>query len=265
MGILDGKRGLIFGVANERSIAWGIAQACHREGAVQGFTYLGSALEKRVRPLAESLGSTMVLPCNVTVDEEMAAVFAQAREEWGGVDYVLHSVAFARKEELKGHFYQTTPEGFRIAMETSVYSLVSMCRHAAPLMSAGGSILTLSYLGAERVMPHYNVMGVAKAALEASVRYLAVDMGPRQIRVNAISAGPIKTLAASGIGDFKEILNWNRDNAPMRRNVETAEVAEAAVFLLSAMGGGVTGEVLHVDAGYHVVGMRAENIADEKE
>ncbi|MBF0136581.1 MAG: enoyl-ACP reductase [Magnetococcus sp. DMHC-1] len=263
MGILDGKRGLIFGVANERSIAWGIAQACHREGAIQGFTYLGSALEKRVRPLADGLGSQFVVPCNVTVEEEMAAVFARVREEWGGIDYLVHSVAFARKEELKGHFYQTTAEGFRIAMETSVYSLVSMCRHAAPLMSAGGSVLTLSYLGAERVMPHYNVMGVAKAALEASVRYLAVDLGPRQIRVNAISAGPIKTLAASGIGDFKEILNWNRDNAPMRRNVDTTEVAEAAVFLLSSMGRGVTGEVLHVDAGYHVVGMRAEDIPDD--
>ncbi|MBF0623335.1 MAG: enoyl-ACP reductase [Magnetococcales bacterium] len=257
MGVLDGKRGLILGVANDRSIAWGIAQSCHREGAALGFTYLGEALEKRVRPLAEKLGSDFVVSCNATLEEDLTALFEQVRDRWGGLDFIVHSIAFAMKEELKGPFYRTSPEGFRVALESSAYTLVALCRHGEPLMKEGGSILTLSYLGAERVVPHYNVMGVAKAALEASVRYLAVDLGPRQIRVNAISAGPIRTLAASGIGDFKEILNWNRDNAPMRRNVTIEEVGDSGMFLLSPLAQGVTGEVLHVDAGYHVVGMRA--------
>ncbi|MBF0401772.1 MAG: enoyl-ACP reductase [Magnetococcales bacterium] len=257
MGILDGKRGLIFGLANEKSIAWGIAQACHAEGAELGFTYLGEALEKRVRPLASQLGSELVLPCDLNRDEEIDQVFQRVKECWGGVDFIVHSVAFAKKEELTGYYYNTSREGFRIAMESSVYSLTAICGRAAPLMQSGGSIVSLSYLGAERVVPHYNVMGVAKAALEASVRYLAADFGPAGIRVNAISAGPIRTLAAAGIGDFKEILNWNRDNAPLRRNVTIEEVGQAALMLLSHMGSGVSGEVLHVDAGYHIVGMKA--------
>ncbi|MEO5349531.1 MAG: enoyl-ACP reductase [Magnetococcus sp. YQC-3] len=257
MGILEGKRGLIFGLANEKSIAWGIARACRDAGAELGFTYLGEALEKRVRPLASQLGSELVLPCDLNRDEEIDQVFQVVGETWPQVDFVVHSVAFAKKEELTGHYYNTSREGFRIAMEASVYSLTAICGRVAPLMRAGGSILTLSYLGAERVVPHYNVMGVAKAALEASVRYLAADFGPDGIRVNAISAGPIRTLAAAGIGDFKEILNWNRDNAPLRRNVTIEEVGQAALMLLSDMGSGVSGEVLHVDAGYHIVGMKA--------
>ena len=257
MGILEGKRGLIFGLANERSIAWGIAQACRQEGAELGFTYLGEALEKRVRPLASQLGSTLVLPCDLNRDAEIDQVFKTVAEQWQTVDFIVHSVAFAKKGELTGYYYDTSREGFRIAMESSVYSLTALCSRAAPLMQNGGSIVTLSYLGAERVVPHYNVMGVAKAALEASVRYLAADFGPSGIRVNAISAGPIRTLAAAGIGDFKEILNWNRDNAPLRRNVTTEEVGQAALLLLSPMGSGISGEVLHVDAGYHIVGMKA--------
>ncbi|MBF0368080.1 MAG: enoyl-ACP reductase [Magnetococcales bacterium] len=257
MGIMNGKRGVIFGVANERSIAWAIARACHREGADLAFTYLGEALEKRVRPLAEQVESDLLFPCNVGSDAEIKEVFEQLGARWGGVDFVVHAVAFANKEELKGHYVQTSREGFHLAMDISVYSLTAICREAAPLMKAGGSVVTLSYLGAERVMPHYNVMGVAKSALEASTRYLAADLGPGGIRVNAISAGPIKTLAASGIGDFKSILNWNRDNAPMRRNVDASEVGEAALFLLSDHGSGITGEVLHVDVGYHIVGMKA--------
>ncbi|WP_130471378.1 enoyl-ACP reductase FabI [Candidatus Magnetaquicoccus inordinatus] len=257
MGILDGKRGLIFGLANEKSIAWGIARACRDAGAELGFTYLGEALEKRVRPLATQLGSQLVLPCDLNQDEEIDEVFRIVADQWQHIDFIVHSVAFAKKEELSGHYYNTSREGFRVAMESSVYSLTAICSRAAPLMHEGGSILTLSYLGAERVVPHYNVMGVAKAALEASVRYLAADFGAAGIRVNAISAGPIRTLAAAGIGDFKEILNWNRDNAPLRRNVTIEEVGQTGLMLLSDMGSGITGEVLHVDAGYHIVGMKA--------
>ena len=260
MGILTGKRGLIFGLANEKSIAWGIAQACHEQGAELGFTYLGQALEKRVRPLASRLGSDFVLPCDLTNDEEIDAAFKSVEERWGTLDFIVHSVAFAKKQELTGYYYDTSRAGFRIAMETSVYSLTALCSRAAPLMKSGGAILTMSYLGAERVVPHYNVMGVAKAALEASVRYLAADFGPSGIRVNAISAGPIRTLAASGIGDFKHILNWNRDNSPLRRNVTIEEVGQSALLLLSDMGTGISGEVLHVDAGYHIVGMKAVDI-----
>lgn len=260
MGLLEGKKGIIFGLANERSIAWGITQACHREGATLAFTFLGSALEKRVRPLAERVDASLVMPCDLNKDEEIDAVFSRIKETWGHLDFIVHSVAFAQKEELTGHFYDTSREGFRIALESSAYSLTAVCQRAAPLLNPGGSILTLSYLGAERVIPHYNVMGVAKAALEASVRYLAVDFGAANIRVNAISAGPIKTLAASGIGDFKEILNWNRDNAPLRRNVTQDEVGNSSLFLLSDLGAGITGEVLHVDAGYHVVGMKAVDL-----
>jgi enoyl-[acyl-carrier protein] reductase I len=257
MGILDGKRGLIFGLANDKSIAWGIARACHEAGAELGFTYLGEALEKRVRPLAAQLGSQLVLPCDLNEDAEIDQVFQTVKELWPQVDFIVHSVAFAKKEELTGHYYNTSRDGFRVALESSVYSLVAICQRAAPLMREGGSILTLSYLGAERVVPHYNVMGVAKAALEASVRYLAADFGAAGIRVNAISAGPIRTLAAAGIGDFKEILNWNRDNAPLRRNVTIEEVGQSGLMLLSDMGSGITGEIVHVDAGYHIVGMKA--------
>jgi enoyl-[acyl-carrier protein] reductase I len=265
MGILQGKRGLVFGVANERSIAWGIAQACHAEGAELGFTFLGEALEKRVRPLANEVGSTFVESCNVNQDEELDALFGRVKDVWGHVDFVVHSVAFANKAELKGYYYNTSREGFRIALETSVYSLAAIVQRAVPLMSPGGSVLTLSYLGAERVMPHYNVMGVAKAALESSVRYLAADLGGRNIRVNAISAGPIKTLAASGIGDFKEILNWNQENAPLRRNVSIQEVGRTGLFLLSDWASGITGEVVYVDAGYHMVGMKAVDLAAESQ
>lgn len=257
MGVMAGKKGLIFGLANERSIAWGIAQSCFREGAELGFTYFGKAMEKRVCPLAGKVGSDFVMPCNLNEDLEIDQVFESVAKRWGGIDFVVHSVAFAKKEELTGHYFNTSREGFRVAMESSVYSLTAICARAAPLMKKGGSIVTLSYLGAERVVPHYNVMGVAKAALESSVRYLAADFGHFGVRVNGISAGPIRTLAASGIGDFKEILNWNRDNSPLRRNVTIAEVGESALFLLSDMGSGISGEILHVDAGYHIVGMRA--------
>ena len=260
MGLLAGKRGVIFGLANERSIAWGISQACHREGAELAFTYLGEPLEKRVRPLAARLNSTLIMPCDVNSDEQIDGVFQQIKESWGELDFIVHSVAFAQKEELTGYFYNTSREGFRIALEASAYSLTAICAKAAPLLKPGGSVLTLSYLGAERVIPHYNVMGVAKAALEASVRYLAVDFGHSGIRVNAISAGPIKTLAAAGIGDFKEILNWNGDNAPLRRNVTQDEVGNSALLFLSDLGSGITGEVLHVDAGYHVVGMKSVDL-----
>ncbi|MBF0454728.1 MAG: enoyl-ACP reductase [Magnetococcales bacterium] len=260
MGLLAGKKGLIFGLANERSIAWGITQACHREGAELAFTYLGEPLKKRVLPLAERVNSTIVMPCDVNNDEQIEAVFEQVKSEWGELDFIVHSVAFAKKEELTGYYYNTSREGFRIALEASAFSLTAICAKAAPLLNAGGSILTLSYYGAERVIPHYNVMGVAKAALEASVRYLAVDFGQSGIRVNAISAGPIKTLAAAGIGDFKEILNWNRENAPLRRNVTQDEVGNSALLLLSDLGSGITGEVLHVDAGYHVVGMKSVDL-----
>ncbi|MBF0448529.1 MAG: enoyl-ACP reductase [Magnetococcales bacterium] len=260
MGLLSGKKGLIFGLANERSIAWGISQACRREGAELGFTYLGEALEKRVRPLASQLDSNLILPCDVNNDDQIDAVFAEVEKQWGSLDFIVHSVAFAKKEELTGYYYNTTREGFRIALEASAFSLTAICAKAAPLLKPGASILTLSYLGAERVIPHYNVMGVAKAALEASVQYLAVDFGSRGIRVNAISAGPIKTLAAAGIGDFKEILNWNRDNAPLQRNVTQDEVGNSALLFLSDLGSGITGEVLHVDAGYHVVGMKSVDL-----
>lgn len=263
MGWMDGKRGLIFGVANERSLAWGIAKSCHREGAELGFTYLGEALQKRVTPLAEQLHSDFVHPCDLNKDEDIDEVFKVVASMWGQVDFIVHSVAFAKKAELSGKYYDTSREGFRVAMESSVYSLTALCGKAAPYLKDGGSIVTLSYLGAERVVPHYNVMGVAKAALEASVRYLAVDFGQRGIRVNAISAGPAKTLAASGIGDFKEILNWNRDNSPMRRNITQDEVGDVAMFLLSGLASGMTGEVVHVDAGYHIVGMRAVTAEEE--
>ena len=260
---MSGKRGLVMGVANDRSIAWGIAQAVAQQGAELAFTYQGEALEKRVRPLAQSVGASIVLPCDVTDDGSLDGLFAAIKREWGQLDFLVHAIAFSDKEELKGQYLATSRRNFAQTMDVSCYSFTACVQRAAPLMSEGGSLLTLTYYGAERVMPHYNVMGVAKAALEASVRYLAADLGGRKIRVNAISAGPIKTLAASGIGDFRYILRWNQLNAPLKRNVTIEDVGGAAVFLLSDLGSGVTGEVHHVDAGYHVVGMMATDSAKE--
>jgi enoyl-[acyl-carrier protein] reductase I len=261
--LMSGKRGLIMGVANDRSIAWGIAQALHTHGAELAFTYQGDALGKRVKPLAESVGAAHVLPCDVTDEASLDAVFAMLKEAWGTLDFVVHAIAFSDKAELDGLYLDTSRANFARTLDISCYSFTAVCQRAVPLMADGGSLLTLTYYGAERVMPHYNVMGVAKAALEASVRYLAMDLGPRAIRVNAISAGPIKTLAASGIGDFRYILRWNELNAPLRRNVTIGEVGNAGLFLLSDLGTGVTGEVMHVDAGYHVVGMVAVDSAAE--
>ncbi|WP_255574861.1 enoyl-ACP reductase FabI [Caldovatus aquaticus] len=260
--LMAGKRGLIMGVANDRSIAWGIARACAAQGAEIAFTYQGEALEKRVRPLAESVGSRLVLPCDVTDDPSVDAVFERLAGEWGALDFLVHAIAWSDKDQLKGHYVDTTRENFLRTLDISCYSFTALCRRAAALMPNGGSLLTLTYLGAERVMPHYNVMGVAKAALEASVRYLAADLGARGIRVNAISAGPIRTLAASGIGDFRYILKWNQYNAPLKRNVTIEEVGGAGMYLLSDLASGVTGEVHHVDCGYHVVGMKAVDAPD---
>ena len=261
--IMEGKRGLIMGVANDRSISWGIAKACADAGAELAFTYQGEALEKRVRPLAESVGSTMMMPCDVTDDASVDETFKMIEKEWGTLDFVVHGIAFSDKSELDGLYLNTSRNNFLRTMDISVYSFTSVAQRAVPLLNDGGSLLTLTYYGAERVMPHYNVMGVAKAALEASVRYLAADLGPQNIRVNAISAGPIKTLAASGIGDFRFILKWNELNAPMRRNVTIEEVGNSGLYLLSDLGAGVTGEVLHVDSGYHTVGMVAVDAAGE--
>jgi enoyl-[acyl-carrier protein] reductase I len=261
--LMSGKRGLVMGVANDRSIGWGIAQAVAQQGAELAFTYQGEALEKRVRPLAQSVGAGLVLPCDVADDSSLDALFAGIKSEWGRLDFLVHAIAFSDKEELKGQYLATSRRNFAQTMDVSCYSFTACAQRAAPLMGEGGSLLTLTYYGAERVMPHYNVMGVAKAALEASVRYLAADLGGRKIRVNAISAGPIKTLAASGIGDFRYILRWNQLNAPLKRNVTIEDVGGAAVFLLSELGAGVTGEVHHVDAGYHVVGMMATDSAKE--
>ncbi|MBX6745686.1 MAG: enoyl-ACP reductase FabI [Acetobacteraceae bacterium] len=259
---MAGKRGLIMGVANDRSIAWGIARAVAAQGGELAFTYQGEALEKRVRPLAESVGSRHILPCDVTDDASVDAVFAALEKDWGRLDFLVHAIGFADKQYLRGRYLDTPRDAFLQALDISCYSFVSVCQRAVPLMKNGGSLLTMSYLGAERVTPHYNVMGVAKAALEASVRYLAVDLGGLGIRVNAISAGPIKTLAASGIGDFRYILKWNQLNSPLRRNVTIEEVGGAGLYLLSDLGAGVTGEVHHVDCGYHVVGMKAVDAPD---
>ncbi len=253
--IMAGKKGLVMGVANDRSIAWGISKQLADQGAELAFTYQGDALEKRVRPLAESVGSSILLPCDVTSDEDLDNVFATLQEKWGEIDFVVHAIAFSDKSELDGLYLDTSRDNFRKTMDISIYSFTAVAQRAAPLMTEGGSLVTLTYYGAERVMPHYNVMGVAKAGLEASVRYLASDLGPRNIRVNAISAGPIKTLAASGIGDFRYILKWNELNSPLRRNVTIEDVGRSGLFLLSDLGSGVTGEVLHVDSGYHTVGM----------
>lgn len=254
---LKGKRGLIMGVANDRSIAWGIAEAAAQNGAELAFTYQGEALEKRVRPLAESVNSKILLPCDVTDEASIDATFAEIEKQWGKIDFVVHAIAFSDKNELDGLYLNTTRANFLKTMDISVYSFTAVAQRAAPLMKDGGSLLTLTYYGAEQVMPHYNVMGVAKAALEASVKYLAADLGKDNIRVNAISAGPIKTLAASGIGDFRFILKWNELNAPLKRNVTIEDVGRSGLFLLSDLGSGVTGEILHVDAGYHTVGMLA--------
>jgi|TARA_B100000959_G_scaffold50047_1_gene51885 enoyl-[acyl-carrier protein] reductase I len=250
------------GVANDRSLAWGIARAANAHGAELAFTYQGETLEKRVQPLAESVGSSLVLPCDVTDESSVETTFAAVADQWGGLDFVIHAIAYSDKEELKGQYLDTSRENFLNTLDISCYSFTAICRRASALLNEGGSLITLTYAGAERVVPHYNVMGVAKAALEASVRYLAVDLGGRGIRVNAISAGPIKTLAASGIGDFRYILKWNEYNAPLKRNVTIDDVGGAALFLLSDLGSGVTGEVLHVDSGYHVVGMKAVDAPD---
>jgi enoyl-[acyl-carrier protein] reductase I len=260
--LMAGKRGLIMGVANDRSIAWGIARAVAAQGAEVAFTYQGEALEKRVRPLAESLGSDIVLPCDVTDEASIDTVFETLEKRWGKLDFLVHAIGFADKQFLRGRYMDTPRAAFLQALDISCFSFVSVSKRAAALMSEGGSLLTLTYLGAERVTPHYNVMGVAKAALEASVRYMAVDVGARGIRVNAISAGPIKTLAASGIGDFRYILKWNQYNAPLKRNTTIEDVGGSALYLLSDLGAGVTGEVHHVDSGYHIVGMKAEDAPD---
>ena len=261
-GLMEGRRGLIMGVANDKSIAWGIARACAGAGAELAFSYQGEALKKRVAPLAAQVGSDMVMPCDVSDPASLDALFAALEDRWGRLDFVVHAIGFSDKTELRGRYVDTTPANFRTTMDISVYSFTAVCQRAARLMSAGGSLLTMTYYGAEKVMPHYNVMGVAKAALEASVRYLAEDLGKDGVRVNAISAGPIKTLAASGIGDFRYIMKWNELNSPLRRNVTQDEVGRSALYLLSDLGSGVTGEVLHVDAGYHAVGMKAVDAPD---
>lgn len=254
--LYEGKRVLVFGVANERSIAWGIARAMHAAGAECAFTFAGEVLEKRVRPLAESVDAPLILPCDVTRDADVEAAFARVRERWDAIDVLIHSIGFANREDLDGRFLDTSRDGFATALDVSVYSLVLLARHAVPLLvPRNGAILTLTYYGSEKVVPNYNVMGVAKAALEASVRYLASDVGPDGVRVNAISAGPIKTLAASGVRGFRGILGTIAERAPLRRNVTQDDVARAALFLCSEMGAGVTGEVVHVDSGYNVMGM----------
>lgn len=255
MGILDNKKAVIFGVANERSIAWAIAQALHKEGSELAFTYAGTALESRVRPLAESIGSKVILPCDVTNDAEIDAVFENIKQQWGSLDILIHSIAFANKEELKGMFVDTSREGFKLAMDVSAYSLVALAKRAYPLMTNGGSIITMTYYGSEKVVPNYNVMGVAKAALEASVKYMAADLGQKNIRVNAISAGPIKTLAAMGISGFRDMLQTVENKSPLKRNVTTEDVANTALYLSSRLSSGVTGEVIYVDAGYNIMGM----------
>ena len=254
--LLEGKTGVVFGVANKRSLAWAIARRANDEGARIAITYQGERLEENARELAEQLHDPLVLPCDVTKDEDIAAVFARLRDEVGGLDFVVHGVAYALREELEGDYINTSREGYRIAQDVSVYSLTAIARQAAPLMEGRqGSIITLTYLGGERVIPGYNVMGIAKAALDMSVRYLAANLGPRGIRVNGLSAGPVKTLASAGIGGFSKILEHMRNHAPLRRNIDQSEVAEAALFLLSNMSRGITGEILHVDSGYNIMGM----------
>ena len=260
--LMAGKRGVVFGVANNRSIAWGITKACQDQGAEIALTFQGDALKKRVEPLAADIGSKLVLPCDVTDEGSVEAVFKALGESWGSIDFLVHAVAFSDKGELDGRYVDTSKDNFTQTLLISCYSFTQLARRAEKLMPNGGSLLTLTYYGAEKVMPHYNVMGVAKAALEASVRYLAADLGKENIRVNAISAGPIKTLAASGIADFRYILKWNEYNSPLRRTVSIEDVGGGALYLLSDLGRGVTGEILHIDAGYHVVGMKNEDAPD---
>ena len=261
-GIMHGKRGIVMGVANDRSIAWGIADAIAKQGAEIAFTYQGEALQKRVKPLAETVGSNIVIPCDVSSDEAINETFNLLKEKWESIDFLVHAIAYSDKEELKGEYIDTTRENFYKTMDISVYSFTAVAQRAAAMMPDGGSMITLTYYGAEKVMPHYNVMGVAKAALESSVRYLAADLGDNKIRVNSLSAGPIKTLAASGIGDFRYILKWNQYNSPLRRNVTLDDVGGCGVYLLSDLSAGVTGETHHVDCGYHVVGMKAIDAPD---
>jgi enoyl-[acyl-carrier protein] reductase I len=259
---MQGKRGLIMGLANDRSLAWGIARALAGQGAELAFSYQGEALEKRVRPLAAELGSDLLVDCDVSSMDALDVTFDQIREQWGSIDFVVHAIGYSDKNELRGKFVDTSMDNFLMTMNISVYSFVAVAQRAKKLMSNGGSLLTLTYYGAEKVIPHYNVMGLAKAALETSVKYLAMDLGPEGIRVNAISAGPIKTLAASGIGDFRYIMKWNEYNSPLRRNVTIEDVGGAGLYLLSDLASGVTGEVHHVDAGYNVIGMKAEDAPD---
>jgi enoyl-[acyl-carrier protein] reductase I len=261
-GLMRGKRGLILGVANSRSIAWGIARACHAHGAELALTYQGEALKKRVEPLAAEIGALVLGHCDVEQPATIDAAFAAARKAWDALDFVVHAIAFSDKDQLEGRYVETTPENFQKTLMISCYSFTAIAQRAEKMMPRGGSLLTLTYYGAEKWMPHYNVMGIAKAALEASVRYLAADLGAKNIRVNAISSGPIKTLAAAGIGDFRYILRWNEHNAPLRRNLTADEVGEAAVYLLSDMSRGVTGEIHHVDCGYHIVGMKHPDAPD---
>ncbi|MEM7076600.1 MAG: enoyl-ACP reductase FabI [Pseudomonadota bacterium] len=260
--LMAGKRGLVMGLANDKSIAWGIARACAEAGAELAFSYQGEALLKRVSPLAEQLGSDLVLPCDVADPASVDALFAALQDRWGKLDFLVHAIGFSDKNELRGRYVDTSRDNFMMTMDISVYSFTAVAQRAEKMMGPGGAMLTLTYYGAEQVMPHYNVMGVAKAALEASVKYLAEDLGKDGIRVNAISAGPIKTLAASGIGDFRYILRWNELNSPLRRNVSIDDVGRSALYLLSDLGSGVTGENLHVDAGYHIVGMKAVDAPD---
>lgn len=261
-GLMAGKRGLILGVANNRSIAWGIAKSCADQGAELSLTYQGDAFRKRVEPLAAELGAHVAGHCDVTDPASLDAVFESVAQKWGKIDFLVHAIAFSDKDELTGRYIETTRDNFLRTMDISVFSFTTVAKRAEPLMKDGGSMLTLTYYGAEKVMPHYNVMGVAKAALEASVRYLAVDLGQNNIRVNAISAGPVKTLAASGIGDFRYILKWNELNSPLKKTVTPEEVGDSGLYLLSDLSRGVTGEVHHVDAGYHVVGMKGLNVPD---
>ena len=261
-GLMAGKRGLIMGVANNRSIAWGIAQSCARQGAELAFTYQGDAVKKRVEPLAAEIGSSLVIPCDVSDMASIDATFAEIQKVWGKLDFLVHAIGFSDKNELEGRYVDTSAANFTNTMFISCYSFTAVAQRAEKLMTDGGSLLTLTYYGAEKWMPNYNVMGVAKAALEASVRYMAADLGPKNIRVNAISAGPIKTLAASGISDFRYILKWNEYNSPLRRTVTTEEVGDSAFYLLSDLSRGVTGEIHHVDSGYHVVGMKNPTAPD---
>ncbi|WP_062762620.1 enoyl-ACP reductase FabI [Falsirhodobacter sp. alg1] len=261
-GLLAGKRGLIMGLANDKSIAWGIAKACAEQGAELAFSYQGEALKKRVQPLLATIGSDIMVECDVSSEESMDTLFATLAEKWGKLDFVVHAIGFSDKNELRGRYVDTSAANFRMTMDISVYSFTAISRRASAMMNKGGSLLTLTYYGAEKVMPHYNVMGIAKSALETSVKYLAEDLGKDDIRVNSISAGPIKTLAASGIGDFRYIMKWNELNSPLRRNVTQEEVGKSALYLLSDLASGVTGECLHVDAGYHVVGMKAVDAPD---